>query len=112
MKIHGHEFRLVTNADVPMLPNLLTGESPLVYVVDQYNYGAELPLSDFVTGPFAVTDEDGYFVIHGFDGRTGLPGKARIAGEVLQYQNVQFPEWGKTSDALRLYIPAGIPIPA
>lgn len=110
--IQGIEFRLATNADVPQLPVLLEQEEPCVYVVDESNYGAAVPLTEFVQGPFTTLDEDNHFVIYGFDRRTGIPGKARIDGKVLQYQNVQFPEWGKTSDALRLYIPVTLSIPA
>jgi len=112
MKIHGHKFRLATNADVPQLPNLLAGESPLVYVVDKVYYQAWRPLNEIFIGPFWLTDEDRHFVIHGSDLQTGKPGSARIMGEVFQYPNVHLPEWEKTSDALRLYIPADIPIPA
>lgn len=112
MKFNHIEFRLAANADVPQLSVLLATEESLVYVVDEYNCGAALPLIDFVRGPFSLLDEDGHFVIYGFDRRTGLAGKLRIAGEVLQYQNVQFTEWGKTSEALRLYVPVTVPIPA
>lgn len=113
MKFHGTEFRLATNADVPALPVLLAEEPSKVLVRDLWRVDEEtFPLIDIAMGPFTPIDEDGHFVIYGFDRKTGMPGKLRIAGAVLQYQNAQFPEWGQTSDALRLYIPASIPIPA
>lgn len=113
MKFHGTEFRLATNADVPELPKLLAADAPRVLVRDLWRADEQpFALSDITKGPYVVLSEEGHFVIYGFDRATGASGKARISGEVLQYQNVQFPEWGQTSDALRLYIPADIPTPA
>ncbi len=114
MMIHGAEFRLATNADVPQVAVLLAGENPPVYVVDEYNYSAAVLLTEFVKGPVTTLEEDNHFVICGFARRTGIAGKLRIADGVLQHQTVQSPEWSKKSGALalRLYVPASLPIPA
>lgn len=115
MKFHGVEFRLATNADVPMLPVLLEKETERAMVLVRNLWIGDLPPFRFaflVMSPYTVLDEDGHFIIYGFDRQTGLASKARIVGEVFQYPNVHLPEWEKTSDALRLYVPASIPIPA
>ena len=111
MKIHGHEFRLATNADVPQLLNLLPKEPSLVYVVDEYNYEAALSLKDFAMGPYWVDEDRQPFVIHGFDRVTLQPAKARIVDNVFQYTNSRFLAWGMSPLSLRLYIPADTPTP-
>jgi hypothetical protein len=104
MNYQGTTLRLALNADVPRLPQLLIEAASCVRVRNLW-FTEDFPLLQIVVGPFHVVEDDGHFVIHGFDRMTGLPGKARISGEVLQYCAERYSEWGQSPSWIRLYVP-------
>lgn len=112
MDYYGTEIRLATNADIPRLPKMLDDEARChlvrvrnLWFVDESQLGFDLLA--VVKGPFHVTEEDGLFVIHGFDRVTGQSGKARVRGEVLEYCTRHYQEWGESPEWIRLYVPEG-----
>lgn len=103
------ELYTATNADVPRLPWLLH-EVPDQVLVRELWLGDVSPLLDFAAGPFGVTEEDGYFVLHGRDAKTNASAKLRILKDssgrhVLQYCNGRYREWGESPFSNILLIP-------
>lgn len=99
-----------TNADVPRLPWLLS-EVPGQVLIRELWFGDISPLLDFAAGPFCVTEEDGYFILHGRDAKTNAAAKLRIIEEaldrhVLQYCNGRFKKWGDSPFSNVLLIPS------
>ena len=99
-----------TNLDVPRLPWLLESMPEKVIVRNLWCMTASL-LSDFAKGPFEVLQEDGHFVLHGFDATSSLPASLRVVEDdtfqnILQYRNERYQMWGSSPPGNILFLPA------
>ncbi len=99
-----------TNLDVSRLPWLLESSPEKVIVRNLWFVTVSL-LSDFAKPPFEVVEEEGYFVLHGFDAKSSLPASLRVVEDdtfqnILQYRNERYQMWGSSPPGNILFLPA------
>jgi hypothetical protein len=91
------ELRAANNADVPLLPWLLLEVPHQLMISDQWQNSVSL-LSELMTGPFCVTEEDSHFVLQSHCVKSGRPIRLRITStpwfpNAVQYCNDDYVKW-------------------